>query len=196
MPLASRRSWSTLTSPIRHLEPVRQRYQVRRAWRRNGCSSRSAAPARSGLPGPRRPPADSDRDIGFNRHVEEVPEDQGRRSGWQRRSPVGIWPTVTKITNDFISGGWLRPRSCIRASGMGAQIVRRDQGGQQAVRADCGRAETLAHSSSSFIDPSGYPNPVGAAVTKHGSQSAARASTWPTSRRPGSVIHRRPPRPP
>ena len=80
-------------------------------------------------------PADTDRDIGFKNVLKDypdikiVPNADGVFTSWD---PA----TTTQLTNDFISSGQYDQIDGIWASGMGAPDRRRDQGGQQAARAD------------------------------------------------------------
>jgi len=106
-------------------------------------------------------PADSDRDIGFNNMLKKYPNIKvanpgGTFTGWD---PA----TATKITNDFISGGGYDQVQGIWASGMGAQIV-------DAIKAANKPFVPIADADigafvKQLLDPVGYPNLVGAAVT-------------------------------
>ena len=114
-------------------------------------------------------PADSDRDIGFNNALKEYPNIKvinpgGTATGWD--------PTIaTQITNDFLSSGNYDKIQGIWASGMGAEIV-------DAIKAaDKPFVPIVGTDRGSFIkqllDPVGYPNLVGAAVTNTASVGGA-----------------------
>ena len=85
-------------------------------------------------------PADSDRDIGFKNalkdypNIEVVPNADGVFTKWD---PA----TATQVTNDFLCQRPVRPDPGDLGVGHGQADHRRDQGREQAVRADrrCGR---------------------------------------------------------
>ena len=110
-------------------------------------------------------PADSDRDIGFNQALKEsttaggtivVQNPGGTFTGWD---PA----TATSITNDEITSGKYDSIQGIWASGMGAQIV-------DAIKAANKPFVPIADADigafvAQLLDPVGYPNLVGAAVS-------------------------------
>ena len=117
-------------------------------------------------------PADSDRDIGFNNALKNYPDIKvanpgGTFTGWD---PA----TATQITNDFIASGGYDQVDGIWASGMGAQIV-------DAIKAANKPFKPIADADigafvKQLLDPTGYPNLVGAAVTNTASVGGAGVS--------------------
>ncbi len=106
-------------------------------------------------------PADSDRDIGFNNALKDYPNIKvqnpgGTFTGWD---PA----TATQITNDEIASGGYDQIQGIWASGMGAQIV-------DAIKAANKPFVPIADADigafvAQLLNPTDYPNLVGAAVT-------------------------------
>ena len=117
-------------------------------------------------------PADSDRDVGFNNALKNYPDIKvanpgGTFTGWD---PA----TATQITNDFIASGGYDQVDGIWASGMGAQIV-------DAIKAANKPFKPIADADigafvKQLLDPTGYPNLVGAAVTNTASVGGAGVS--------------------
>jgi ribose transport system substrate-binding protein len=121
-------------------------------------------------------PADSDRDIGFNNALKastdaggtiEVINPGGTFTGW---NPAN----ATQITNDFISGGGYDQIQGIWASGMGTQIV-------DAIKAAGKPFVPIADADvgsfvNQLLDPTGYPDLVGAAVTNTAAVGGAGVS--------------------
>jgi ribose transport system substrate-binding protein len=115
-------------------------------------------------------PADSDRDIGFQTvlkkypNIKIVPSNQGVWTGWD---PA----TTTNLTNDFISSGQYDKIQGIWASGMGKQVVDAIKAANKPfvpiVDADIGGFV------SQLLDPAGFPNLKGAAVTNTASVGGA-----------------------
>ncbi len=117
--------------------------------------------------------ADSDRDIGFNQALKEanaaggtivVQNQGGTFTGWD---PA----TATSITNDELSSGKYDQIQGIWASGMGAQIV-------DAIKAAGKPFVPIADADigqfvNDLLNPTGYPNLVGAAVTNTASVGGA-----------------------
>lgn len=117
--------------------------------------------------------ADSDRDIGFNQALKEanaaggtitVQNVGGTFTGWD---PA----TATSITNDELTSGKYDQIQGIWASGMGAQIV-------DAIKAAGKPFVPIADADigqfvNDLLDPVGYPNLVGAAVTNTASVGGA-----------------------
>ena len=106
-------------------------------------------------------PADSDRDIGFNKALKENPgitvaNPGGTFTGWD---PA----TATQITNDFIASGGYDKVQGIWASGMGTQIISAIKAANKTFVpiADADIGAFVAQ----LLDPVGYPGLVGAAVT-------------------------------
>ncbi len=107
-------------------------------------------------------PADSDRDIGFKNVLADypgitvVPDINGVHTGWD---PA----TTTTLTNDLIASGQYDEIDGIWASGMGTQIVDAIKAANKPfvpiVDADIGGFVAQ------LLDPVGYPDLVGAAVT-------------------------------
>jgi ribose transport system substrate-binding protein len=107
-------------------------------------------------------PADNDRDIGFKNvlksypNIKVLPGPDGIATGWD---PA----TATKITQDFISSGQYDQIQGIWASGMGKQIV-------DAIKAANKKFVPIADADvggfvSQLLDPTGFPDLKGAAVT-------------------------------
>ncbi|MEP7159395.1 MAG: substrate-binding domain-containing protein, partial [Chloroflexota bacterium] len=107
-------------------------------------------------------PADSDRDIGFKNVLADypgitvVPDVNGVHTGWD---PA----TATQLTNDFIAAGGYDEIDGIWASGMGTQII-------DAIKAANKPFVPIADADvggfvKQLLDPAGYPDLVGAAVT-------------------------------
>jgi ribose transport system substrate-binding protein len=114
-------------------------------------------------------PADSDRDIGFNNVLKLYPgitivNPGGTFTGWDI-------PTATQITNDFIASGGYDQIDGIWASGMAAWIVDAIKGANKPFKpiadADIGKFVQ------ELLDPVGYPDLVGAAVTNTASVGGA-----------------------
>ncbi|MEO6349684.1 MAG: substrate-binding domain-containing protein [Candidatus Limnocylindrales bacterium] len=107
-------------------------------------------------------PADSDRDIGFKNVLKDypnitvLPDANGVATGW---SPA----TTTTLTNDFIASGQYDTIDGIWASGMGTQIIEAIKAANKPfvpiVDADIGGFVKQ------LLDPVGYPDLEGAAVT-------------------------------
>jgi ribose transport system substrate-binding protein len=106
--------------------------------------------------------ADSDRDVGFKNilknypNIKVVPSPDGVATGWD---PA----TATKLTNDFIASGGYDKITGIWASGMGKQIV-------DAIKANNKKFVPIADADvggfvSQLLDPVGFPDLKGAAVT-------------------------------
>jgi ribose transport system substrate-binding protein len=106
--------------------------------------------------------ADSDRDVGFKNvlkdypNIKVVPSPDGVATGWD---PA----TATKLTNDFIASGGYDKITGIWASGMGKQIV-------DAIKANGKKFVPIADADvggfvSQLLDPVGFPDLKGAAVT-------------------------------
>ncbi len=106
--------------------------------------------------------ADSDRDTGFKNvlkdypNIKVVPTPEGVFTGWD---PA----TTTKLTNDFIASGQYDQIQGIWASGMGKQII-------DAVKANNKKFVPIADADiggfvSQLLDPVGFPDLKGAAVT-------------------------------
>ena len=106
--------------------------------------------------------ADSDRDVGFKNVLKDypgitvVPSPDGVATGWD---PA----TATKLTNDFIASGGYDKINGIWASGMGKQIV-------DAIKANGKKFVPIADADvggfvSQLLDPTGFPDLKGAAVT-------------------------------
>ncbi len=106
--------------------------------------------------------ADSDRDVGFKNVLKDypgitvVPSPDGVATGWD---PA----TATKLTNDFIASGGYDKITGIWASGMGKQIV-------DAIKANGKKFVPIADADvggfvSQLLDPVGFPDLKGAAVT-------------------------------
>jgi ribose transport system substrate-binding protein len=114
-------------------------------------------------------PADSDRDIGFKKALGEYPNisvfnEGGTFTQWD--------PAIaTQITNDFIASGGYDQVQGIWASGMGAWIIDAIKGANKPflpiADADIGKFVQ------ELLDPVGYPNLVGAAVTNTASVGGA-----------------------
>lgn len=114
-------------------------------------------------------PADSDRDIGFNKALKENPgitviNPGGTFTGWDPK-------TATQITNDFISSGKYDQIQGIWASGMGAQIV-------DAIKAANKKFVPIADADigafvNQLLNTKDYPGLVGAAVTNTASVGGA-----------------------
>ncbi len=114
-------------------------------------------------------PADSDRDVGFNQALKDVPNIKvqnpgGTFTGWD---PA----TATSITNDEIASGKYDKIQGIWASGMGNQIV-------DAIKAANKKYVPIADADiggfvQKLLDPTGYPGLVGAAVTNTASVGGA-----------------------
>lgn len=107
-------------------------------------------------------PADSDRDIGFKNalkdfpNIKVVPSADGVFTGWDPAK-------ATQITQDFISSGQYDKINGIWASGMGKQIV-------DAIKAANKKFVPIADADvggfvSQLLDPTGFPDLKGAAVT-------------------------------
>lgn len=107
-------------------------------------------------------PADSDRDIGFQRALEEnpgievVPGEEGVHTGWD---PA----TTTQLINDFLASGQYGDIDGIWTSGMDSQVVDAIKAANEdfvpIVGADLGAFVAQ------LLDEEGYPGLVGAAVT-------------------------------
>ena len=118
-------------------------------------------------------PADSDRDIGFKNvlkdypNIKIVPTADGVFTGWD---PA----TTTNLANDFISSGQYDQIDGIWASGMGAQIVDAIKGANKPFVpiADADIGAFVAQ----LLNPTDYPNLVGAAVTNTASVGGAGVS--------------------
>ncbi|MEA2619544.1 MAG: ribose transport system substrate-binding protein, partial [Chloroflexota bacterium] len=106
--------------------------------------------------------ADSDRDVGFKNvlkdypNIKVVPSPDGVATGWD---PA----TATKLTNDFIASGGYDKITGIWASGMGKQII-------DAIKANNKKFVPIADADvggfvSQLLDPVGFPDLKGAAVT-------------------------------
>lgn len=106
-------------------------------------------------------PADSDRDVGFNNVLKDYPgitiiNPGGTATGWD--------PAVTTtLTNDFIASGQYAQIDGIWASGMGTQII-------EAIKAANKPFVPIADADiggfvKQLLDPTGYPDLTGAAVT-------------------------------
>ena len=117
-------------------------------------------------------PADSDRDIGFNNALKAhtgitVINPGGTFTGWD--------PAVaTQITNDFISGGGYDQIQGIWASGMGTQI-------NDAIKAAGKGFVPIADADvgsfvNQLLNPTDYPDLVGAAVTNTAAVGGAGVS--------------------
>ncbi|HET7027289.1 MAG TPA: substrate-binding domain-containing protein [Candidatus Limnocylindrales bacterium] len=107
-------------------------------------------------------PADNDRDVGFKNvlkdypNIKVVPNNDGVATGWD---PA----TATKVTQDFIASGGYDQIQGIWASGMGKQIV-------DAIKAANKKFVPIADADvggfvSQLLDPTGFPDLKGAAVT-------------------------------
>jgi ribose transport system substrate-binding protein len=107
-------------------------------------------------------PADSDRDIGFKNalkdypNIKVVPNADGVATGWDPAK-------ATQITQDFISSGQYDQINGIWASGMGKQII-------DAIKAANKKFVPIADADvggfvTQLLDPSGFPDLKGAAVT-------------------------------
>ena len=107
-------------------------------------------------------PADSDRDIGFKNalkdfpNIKVVPNQDGVFTGWDPAK-------ATQIAQDFISSGQYDKINGIWASGMGKQIV-------DAIKAGNKKFVPIADADvggfvSQLLDPTGFPDLKGAAVT-------------------------------
>jgi len=118
-------------------------------------------------------PADSDRDIGFKNvlktypNIKVVPTDSGVFTGWDPK-------TATALANDFISSGQYDKIQGIWASGMGSQIV-------DAIKANNKKFVPIADADigafvKQLLDPAGYPDLKGAAVTNTASVGGAGIS--------------------
>ena len=118
-------------------------------------------------------PADSDRDIGFKNvlkdypNIKIVPDANGVFTGWD---PT----TTTNLANDFIASGQYDQIDGIWASGMGAQIVDAIKGANKPFVpiADADIGAFVAQ----LLNPTDYPNLVGAAVTNTASVGGAGVS--------------------
>ncbi len=107
-------------------------------------------------------PADSDRDIGFQRALEEnpgievVPNEEGVHTGWD---PA----TTTQLINDFLASGQYADINGIWTSGMDSQVVDAIQAANEdfvpIVGADLGAFVAQ------LLDEENYPGLEGAAVT-------------------------------
>ncbi|HEY8437179.1 MAG TPA: substrate-binding domain-containing protein, partial [Candidatus Limnocylindrales bacterium] len=107
-------------------------------------------------------PADSDRDIGFKNalkdfpNIKVVPNNDGVFTGWDPAK-------ATQITTDFLSSGQYDQIQGIWASGMGKQIIDAIKGANKKfvpiADADVGGFV------SQLLDPTGFPDLKGAAVT-------------------------------
>jgi len=107
-------------------------------------------------------PADNDRDIGFKNvlkdypNIKVVPGPDGVATGWDPAK-------ATSLTNDFISSGQYDQIQGIWASGMGKQII-------DAIKAANKPFVPIADADvggfvSQLLDPAGFPDLKGAAVT-------------------------------
>jgi ribose transport system substrate-binding protein len=115
-------------------------------------------------------PADNDRDIGFKNvlkdypNIKVVPSNDGVATGWD---PA----TATQLTNDFIASGGYDKINGIWASGMGKQIVDAIKAANKPfvpiADADVGGFVTQ------LLDPTGFPDLKGAAVTNTASVGGA-----------------------
>jgi ribose transport system substrate-binding protein len=115
-------------------------------------------------------PADSDRDIGFQKvlkqypNIKVVPSTSGVFTGWD---PA----TATNLTNDFISSGQYDKIQGIWASGMGKQIIDAIKAAKKPfvpiADADVGGFVTQ------LLDPTNFPGLKGAAVTNTASVGGA-----------------------
>jgi ribose transport system substrate-binding protein len=115
-------------------------------------------------------PADNDRDIGFKNvlkdypNIKVVPSNDGVATGWD---PA----TATQLTNDFIASGQYDKVNGIWASGMGKQIVDAIKAANKPfvpiADADVGGFVTQ------LLDPTGFPDLKGAAVTNTASVGGA-----------------------
>jgi ribose transport system substrate-binding protein len=115
-------------------------------------------------------PADNDRDIGFKNvlkdypNIKVVPSNDGVATGWD---PA----TATQLTNDFIASGQYDKINGIWASGMGKQIVDAIKAANKPfvpiADADVGGFVTQ------LLDPTGFPDLKGAAVTNTASVGGA-----------------------
>ncbi len=114
-------------------------------------------------------PADSDRDVGFQKALKENPgitvaNPGGTFTGWD---PA----TATQITNDFVASGGYDKVQGIWASGMGSQIVDTLKAANKKfvpiADADIGAFVKQA------LDPTNYQGLVGAAVTNTASVGGA-----------------------
>jgi ribose transport system substrate-binding protein len=107
-------------------------------------------------------PADNDRDIGFHNilkdypNIKVVPNDKGVATGWD---PA----TATKLINDFIASGQYDTINGIWTSGMDSMVVDAIKAANKPfvpiVGADLGAFVKQ------LLDPTGYPNLKGVAVT-------------------------------
>jgi len=115
-------------------------------------------------------PADSDRDIGFKNVLKDypnitiVPDANGVHTGWD---PA----TTTTLANDFLASGQYDQIDGIWASGMGTQII-------DAIKAANKPFVPIADADigafvKQLLDPAGYPDLVGAAVTNTASVGGA-----------------------
>jgi ribose transport system substrate-binding protein len=115
-------------------------------------------------------PADSDRDIGFKNvlkdypNIKVVPGPDGVATGWDPAK-------ATQIAQDFLSSGQYDKINGIWASGMGKQIV-------DAIKAANKKFVPIADADvggfvTQLLDPTGFPDLKGAAVTNTASVGGA-----------------------
>ena len=118
-------------------------------------------------------PADSDRDIGFHNilkqypNIKVVPNDEGVATGWD---PA----TATKLINDFLASGQYDSIQGIWTSGMDSMVVDAIKQANKPfvpiVGADLGAFVKQ------LLDPTGYPNLKGVAVTNTAAVGGAGVS--------------------